>query len=261
MDDHNISMLTIQEHRRIHEDKSKYEQINNHVLITSSAVRDSARAAIGGVGLLPNKKTSSAPCEVTFIFCRIMQATFAGNLELTLISVYVPTNCENEEPTEEIYSQLKDAIGQTPQRNLLLTLGEKISSAKKSSGHTHYAHNKRTNEFCVILLDLSCKKSLIIGNNNLLKRDGKRWTFEDSQRKRYRLDYVLINSKWKNSVMNVNPHSSFAFVGSDHTVVKFKLRLSLHMPNSRPLTKRYDWRHLIVDKDLCSRFTLELKNK
>ena len=85
MDDHNISMIAIQEHRRIHEEKIKFEEINNHVLVTSSAVRNKAQAAIGGVGLLLNKKAASALCEVTSISGRIMQATFAGNPELTLI--------------------------------------------------------------------------------------------------------------------------------------------------------------------------------
>ena len=172
MDDHNISMIAIQEHRRIHEEKIKYEEINNHVLITSSAVRNSAQAAIGGVGLLLNKKASSALCEVTSISSRIMQATFAGNPELTLISVYAPTNCKgNEESAEEFYSQLRDAIGQTPQHNLLLVLGD--FNAKISSAHTRYAHDKRTNENGVRLVDLSCEKSLIITNNNLLKKMGR----------------------------------------------------------------------------------------
>ena len=50
-------MIAIQEHRRIHDEKIKYKEIGNHVLITSSAVRNKAQAAIGGgVGLLLNKR-------------------------------------------------------------------------------------------------------------------------------------------------------------------------------------------------------------
>ena len=112
IDDQNIRMIAIQEHRRTHEEKIRYEEINNHVIITSSAVRNSAPAAIDGVGLLLNKKASSAMCEVTSISNRIMQPTFAGNPELTLISVYAPTNCkENEESTEDFYSQLSMPLG------------------------------------------------------------------------------------------------------------------------------------------------------
>ena len=98
-------------------------------------------------------------------------------------------------------------------------------------------------------------------NHNLLKKVGKRWKFEDPKKMRYQLDYILINSKWKNSVMNVKPYSSFASVGSDHRVVTIKLRLSLRMPKSQPPKKRYDWQLLKFYKDMCSRFTLEVRNK
>ena len=98
-------------------------------------------------------------------------------------------------------------------------------NAKISSAHVRYAHDKRTNENGMRLVDLACEKSLIITNNNFLKRQGKRWTFEDPKGQQYLLDYVLINTKWKNSVMNVEPYSSFASVGSDHRIVTIKLKL------------------------------------
>ena len=53
----------------------------------------------------------------------------------------------------------------------------------------------------------------------------------------------------------------FASVGSDHRVVTVKLRLSPRMSKSRSSKKRYNWLLLTVDKDLCSRFTLDLRNK
>ena len=87
-----------------------------------------------------------------------MQATFTGNPELTLISVYAPTNCkENEEVTEKFYSQIRENMGQTPQHNLLLVLGD--FNAKISSAHTQYAHDKRTNKNGIRLIDLSGEKS------------------------------------------------------------------------------------------------------
>ena len=231
------SVIAIQEHRRIHKEEIKYEEIDNHLLVTSSAWRNSAQAATGGVGFLMSKKASSALCEVTSSSERVIQATFAGNPELTLISVYAPTNCRgNEDKADEFYNQLRNAIDQTPQHNLMLVLGD--LNAKVSSAHVRYAHDKRTNENGKRLIDLACEKSLIITNNNLLKRNGKRWTFEDPKCKRYQLDYVLINSKWKNSVINVEPYSSFTSVGSDHRIVTARLRLSLRTPKAPPPKQR-----------------------
>ena len=71
----------------------------------------------------------------------------------------------------------------------------------------------------------------------------------------------MINSKWKNSIMNVEPYSSFASVGSDHRIVTIKLRLSLRVPKTPPPKTRYDWKLLKHDEELRSNFTLELRNK
>ena len=58
MDQFKISVIAIQEHRRIHKEEAKYEEIDNHLLVTSSAWRNSAQAATGGVGFLMSKKLS-----------------------------------------------------------------------------------------------------------------------------------------------------------------------------------------------------------
>ena len=55
MDQFKISVIAIQEHRRIHKEEIKYEEIDNHLLVTSSASRNSAQAATGGVGILRRK--------------------------------------------------------------------------------------------------------------------------------------------------------------------------------------------------------------
>ena len=94
-----------------------------------------------------------------------------------------------------------------------------------------------------------------------MKKNSKRWSFEDPKGERYQLDYILINSKWKNSIMNVEPYSSFASVGSDHRIVTIKLRLSLRVPKTPPPKTRYDWKLLKHDEELRSNFTLELRNK
>ena len=52
MNNKHISIIGIQEHRRIHDEEVKFQQIDNHMLITKSAWRNKAQAATGGVGIL-----------------------------------------------------------------------------------------------------------------------------------------------------------------------------------------------------------------
>ena len=111
-------------------------------------------------------------------------------------------------------------------------------NAKIGQAQVRYAHGKRTNENGSRLLGLACEKSLIIANNNLLKKQGKRLTSQDPKRERYELDYVLIISKRKNIIMNLEPYSSFSSVVSDHRIVTIKL--SIRSPEAPPPKKRYD---------------------
>ena len=75
------------------------------MLITSSALRNSSQAAIGGVGFLLNKKAEAALCEINGISHRIIKATFAGNPECTIVPVYAPTNCrEHNDDSDRFYT-------------------------------------------------------------------------------------------------------------------------------------------------------------
>ena len=48
------------------------------------------------------------------------------------------------------------------------------------------------------------------------------------------LDYILVRRKWRNSILNAEPYSTFSSVGSDHRVVSIKVRMSLRVPKPSP---------------------------
>ncbi len=98
-------------------------------------------------------------------------------------------------------------------------------NAKVSATHVKYAYNAKTNRNGKMLLELTHEKSLCIVNTKFQKRNVKRWTFEGPKGDRHLLDYILVDSKWINSVRNVEAYSSFASVGSDHRVVTMEVKL------------------------------------
>ena len=260
MDKYNISIIGLQEHRRVHEEEIKYENIDGHLLVTSSAWRNSSQAAIGGVGFLMNRKAEKALCDVTSVTNRILKATFAGNPELTLVTAYSPTNMrQNHDETESFYDSMRDTIDQTPKHNFLAILGD--WNAKVSHSHVRFAHDRRTNENGSRLIDLACEKSLCITNTLFQKRKGKLWTFEDPKGIRYQLDFILVNSKWKNSVLNSEAYSSFESVGSDHRIITARIRLSVRVTKAPAPKKRHDWMQLRFNPDIREKFSVELRNR
>ena len=65
MEKQHISILGLQEHRRVHDEELLYKHVDNHLLVSSSAWRNSAQAATGGVGIIMNKSAERVLCDVT----------------------------------------------------------------------------------------------------------------------------------------------------------------------------------------------------
>ena len=84
-----------------------YQHINNHLLVTASAWRNSAQAAVDGIGFILNASAEKSLCEVVPLSERILRAEFSGNPKSTILSVYSPTNeKKNEGKTDEFYKLL-----------------------------------------------------------------------------------------------------------------------------------------------------------
>ena len=223
-----IEIIGVQEHRRVSEEETTFAKKNNYHLITASAWRNKAQAATGGVGIVLSRKAENALSKVEVISPRVMTATFAGNPETTIIVAYSPTNLTtNDEEVEEFYEHLRKAIDSTPTHNFLAILGD--MNAKISATHVKFAYTQKTNRNGKLLLELCHEKSLCIVNTKFQKRMGKRWTYEDPKGGHHLMDYILVNSKWINSVKNAESYSSFASVGSDHRVVTMDVKLSLRV--------------------------------
>ncbi|XP_029312544.1 craniofacial development protein 2-like [Cottoperca gobio] len=103
-----VEILGIQEHRRVHsEDQIVYHRVEKCWSFTSSAWRNEAQAATGGVGLL---LSSRALLRVHYHTNRILSADFDGNPVTTVIVVYSPTNVAQAEEVEKFYEDLATAV-------------------------------------------------------------------------------------------------------------------------------------------------------
>ena len=260
MHKNDISIVGVQEHRRVTNEELKFAKVNNLHFITTPAWRNSSQAATGGVGIVLSSKAEKALRKVESVSSRIMKATFASNPETTIFVAYSPTNVSTTaEETESFYKYLRNAIDSTPQHNFLAILGD--MNAKISSAHVKYAYNKRTNRNGNLLLELASEKSLCIVNTTFKKKEGKLWTYEGPKGDIHMIDYILVNSKWNNSVKNTETYSSFESVGSDHRIVTMEVRLSLRVTKPPTPKKWYDWKLLRHDEKFRSSFKIELRNR
>ena len=254
-----IEILGIQEHRLIHTDPIEFSRIGSSCLVTSSGWRNEAQASQGGVGLLLGAKARKALLKVRCVSSRVMIAEFDSNPKTTVIVVYAPTNCADEDKVEEFYETLRNTVSDVPAHNFLVVIGD--LNARLGTDKVPYSYHEKTNRNGNYLLELMDEFGLLATNTQFRKKKGKLWTFRDRASDALRqLDYILVRRKWRNSVHNTEAYNTFSTIGSDHRVVSANVRLSLRTTKHAKKV-RYDWKQFSCSSELQQTYTIAVKNR
>ena len=256
-----VEILGIQEHRIVHSEETRTEAFQGGVkLITGSAWRNGCGASVGGVGILVSKRAHDALASVTTYGRRILKATFSGNPRLTIIVVYSPTEASSVEEAEEFHKNLRDVVCSTPAHDFILVLGD--LNAKLGPEVPGFTFNGRTNRNGSLLLDTLEECSLEATNLRFMRKREKRWTFlSEGTHHKALLDYILVRSKWRNSIKDTRVTNSFSSVGSDHRAVLSKVRLSLRKKKQQPKRVMFEMEPLREDPDLREAYSVTVQNR
>ena len=259
-----VYILGIIDHKIVHDDPIKYHEKDNSTLITTSATRNANNTPIGSISLLLNRTSSASLAEIKPYNSRILVVHFNGNPATTIIVHYAPV--EGDEDAIDHDEQLSDIIRTIP-KHVLLVIGD--CNAHLGPEDALYIFHDKTNDKNKnqklkpkLILDYSIEANLIIANTRFQKKRGKLFTFMSEMNNcRSQIDYILMHSKWKNSLKNCQAYSSFASVGSDHHILSAKLRLSLRSKAVTPRKENYDWHVLKSDQVLRNRYSIQLHNR
>ena len=95
------------------------------------------------------------------------------------------------------------------------------------------------------------------------KREGKLWTWRSPQNTLHQIDYVLVRSKWSNSVKNCEAYSSFSSLNSDHRIVTATVSLSLRStkPDNSKKVDKFVWADLAINRELQMKYSVEVRNR
>ena len=172
-EDRGVEILAVQEHRRVHTDQTiNYRRVGGRTFITSSAWRNDAQAATGGVGLMVSPQARKALRRVLPHTNRILSADFEGNPVTTVMSVYSPTNVAPIEEVEKFYDDLRTAIHHVPAHNFLIILGD--FNARLGPEDAQFTYHTNTNRNGEHLAALLTEHELLAANTLFRKRMGKR---------------------------------------------------------------------------------------
>ena len=208
------------------EDIKYHETGNGWMLATVSAWKNSVNATVVGVGMLIGPRALKTLNSIERIQPRMMAATFNVNPRATIISCYCPTNVSEETELVAFYDELSSLVRSIPKHNVLVIGGDMNAQIGKN-GNKRYSLHNTSNRNGQHLTEFMMENRLTCLNTNYQKREGKLWTYTYANNSKAQIDYIFINKKWKNSVMNCEAYSSFKGVSSDHRIVTAKIQLSL----------------------------------
>ena len=116
-----------------------------------------------------------------------------------------------------------------------------LTLAKKTLIYEISVYNEKTNNNGHLRLDLALERKMQITNTKFQKKHSKLWTYvSDMTNLKSQVDYILINRKWTNSVKDVCAHNSFVSTGSDHRLLRAKIKMSF-CTKKTPGQIRHDW--------------------
>ena len=195
------------------------------------------------------------------ISSRVIVAEFNTNPITTFIVCYSPTNSCPEGEVDEFYQDLRSITENVPTHNFLTIAGD--FNAQIGPEDALFTYNKQTNRNGEKLLELTEEFSLTIANTRFQKAQQKLWTWESPNGHKTQIDYILVRSKWKNSVRNAQAFSSFSSISSDHRVVSCTISLSLRKSKKPEIStfKQIEWKLVNADSNIKSKFLVETKNR
>lgn len=259
-----IDIIGIQEHRLITNNPTEelWSDDRNWVLIYSSATDQRQ----GGVGILMSKHIYKCVQSVNSINPRIITATFHGNPQLTVTSIYAPTEGASPEDKNEFYNNIENHLEQVKIHNIHLVIGDFNARVGLDSHSTHpevvgrYCFYNTTNNNGERLVSMCEEFKLRPAQMRFPQPRRYLWTWMHPAGSTHQLDHILINTKWTNSLRNCRAYNSVE-LDSDHRIVSITLLCSLRTTKGKPCKRpTFDWKKL-QDAATREQFQIELSNR
>lgn len=172
---------------------------------------------------------------------------------MKIIQIYAPTSTHSDEEMEAFYDDVSRAMNENRTHYLYLVgdfnakLGKKADEAEYVVGR--YGTGDR-NERGDMLLDYLHQKNLFAANTFFRRKRQNMWTWASADGvTKNEIDYIMTPRIA--TVLNITTLNSF-YIGSDHRMVRAKIRVNLRAERSRmtkkPLTRVGD----MTDEQLTS---------
>uniref|UniRef100_A0A914XEM2 Endonuclease/exonuclease/phosphatase domain-containing protein n=1 Tax=Plectus sambesii TaxID=2011161 RepID=A0A914XEM2_9BILA len=202
-----------------------------------------------GVGFMVSQLATQSVVAFQPLSDRLAILSVNGPVKLHLFAVYAPTETSTDALKDAFYDQLQTALDSVPKRDVIILAGDLNAHVgadqigwKETLGR--FGHGN-TNNNRLRLLSFAAANDLMIGNSIFQHPLKHRLTWRNPASKDSAiLDYVLINRRFQSTLGNVRVMRGF-YCGSDHYLIRARLRLRLQRAKKRPTPPaKRDWARL-----------------
>ncbi|CAI6370121.1 unnamed protein product [Macrosiphum euphorbiae] len=170
------------------------------------------------------------------------------NFDAVLINAHAPTEEKDEDEKDLFYATLADIFASSTSTIRIVLgdfnakLGREICYRNVIGNHSLH---ENTNNNGAKLIDFAVGNGLVIKSTMLPKKDIHKYTWVSPDgRYKNQIDHVLVNYRFKNSVLNVRTMRG-ADIGSDHLLLGIRIKVKLKkLDKKNPVNSR----RLDIDK-------------
>ena len=204
---------------------------------------------------------------------RVLEYEGAGNIvvsltlkinskyQLQVVQVYAPTSSHNDEEVEELYEEVAKIMEKNKSHYKIIMgdfngkVGQQLQGDEGAVGA--FGLGER-NERGTRLVQFATSKNLRIENTFCKKSKNRKWTWKSPNGAvMNEIDYILSN---RNVVLNIEAIQRVN-VGSDHRMVRSKIRLNTRLERSRMVKSGKSNINLEALMSKTEEFQLKLRNR
>ena len=187
-----------------------------------------------GVGLALDRHSSLALTSHSCISDRLISARFKlPHCTLSVIQAYAPTECQSSDPaTDSFYASLQQVVSAIPKRDCIILLGDfnaKVGNDNQIWSNVLGSHGiGKVNDNGHRLLSFSATMGFVHTNSFFQHKPSHKITwYSPTGRTGNAIDHILINRKFRTSVLDSRVYRGACALETDHRLVVATMRLKL----------------------------------
>ena len=252
--DMNIDILGLSEIRWTGSGKIQKEQ---HTILYSGGDNHTR-----GVGIIINRNINKAVLGYWPVSDRIIMMKIQGKpFNIAIVRVYAPTSASTDDEIEEFYNLLESTLDQVKSNEVLVVMGDLNANVgqERNGNIVGPCGVGEKNERGEELIEFCQSRKLTITNTWFTQPNRRKYTWISPDGKtRNQIDYIMINTRFRNSVKQTKTYPG-ADIGSDHNPVVATVKINLKRIKKKENMEQYNL-DMLKDEHMRQQYAVEVNN-